>query len=96
MTDTLDAVDADRVLKAKHRARWALGDCRAVAGDLIAELGAVLVDAAGVRRRDRVLAGAAGGGNVAVPAALAAEVVASVLTPELVPDRHPAVPGVPR
>jgi predicted RNA methylase len=97
MTDTLDALDADRVRKAKHRAMWTLGDYRAVAEDLIAELRTVLVDAAGARRGDRVLDGAAGSGNVAVPAALAgAEVVAFVLTPELFPDRHSAVPGVRR
>ena len=93
MTDTLDA---DRVRKAKHRAMWTLGDYRAVAEDLIAELGTVLVDAAGARG-DRVLDGATGSGYVAVPAALAgAEVVAFVLTPELFPDRHSAVPGIRR
>ena len=47
MTDTLDAVAADRALKAKHRAMWGLGDYPYVATDLIAELGPRLVEAAG-------------------------------------------------
>ncbi|MGY1609465.1 MULTISPECIES: class I SAM-dependent methyltransferase [unclassified Geodermatophilus] len=84
MTDTVDATTADRALKTRHRAMWALGDYPAVARDLIPELGRVLVDAAGVGRGDRVLDVAAGTGNVAIPAALTgAEVVASDLTPEL-------------
>jgi SAM-dependent methyltransferase len=86
MTETIDTTSADRALKARHRAMWALGDYRAVAEDVIAELGPVLVDAAGVRRGDRVLDVAAGTGNAAVPAAVAgADVVASDLTPELFP-----------
>ncbi|MGY1695176.1 class I SAM-dependent methyltransferase [Geodermatophilus sp. SYSU D00814] len=84
MTDTVDATTADRVLKTRHRAMWALGDYPYVARDLIPELGRVLVAAAGVTRGDRVLDVAAGTGNAAVPAALTgAEVVASDLTPEL-------------
>ncbi|MGX5654805.1 class I SAM-dependent methyltransferase [Geodermatophilus nigrescens] len=84
MTDTLDAVAADRALKARHRAMWGLGDYPSVARDLIPELGRVLVDAAGVGRGERVLDVAAGTGNAAVPAALTgAQVVASDLTPEL-------------
>ena len=84
MTDTTDRSDADRALKSRHRKMWALGDYPAVAADLIAELGPVLVAAAGVGPGDRVLDVAAGTGNVAVPAALTgAEVVASDLTPEL-------------
>jgi SAM-dependent methyltransferase len=84
MTGTIDTTSADRALKARHRAMWALGDYPAVAADMIAELGPVLVSATGVRRRDRVLDVAAGSGNAAVPAALTgAEVVASDLTPEL-------------
>lgn len=75
---------ADQALKAKHRATWALGDYPAVARDLIAELGPVLVDAAQVTSADRVLDVAAGTGNVALPAArTGARVVASDLTPEL-------------
>ncbi|MGZ4610838.1 MAG: class I SAM-dependent methyltransferase, partial [Actinomycetes bacterium] len=84
MSTTIDAVEADRALKARHRAMWALGDYPAVASEIIPELGAVLVDACGVRAGDRVLDVAAGSGNAAVPAALAgASVVACDLTPEL-------------
>jgi ubiquinone/menaquinone biosynthesis C-methylase UbiE len=80
----MDVVDADRVLKAKHRAMWAFGDYPRLAHELIAELGPTLVAAAGVRRGERVLDVAAGAGNAAIPAALAgATVVASDLTPEL-------------
>jgi SAM-dependent methyltransferase len=85
MTTHVDVTDeADRALKAKHRAMWALGDYPAVASDIIPRLGAVLVEAAGVGPGDRVLDVAAGTGNAAIPAALAgASVVASDLTPEL-------------
>ncbi|MDQ3113515.1 MAG: SAM-dependent methyltransferase, partial [Actinomycetota bacterium] len=85
MTTTApDAVEADRALKAKHRAMWGLGNYPAVATELIAELGPVLVEAAGIGSGDRVLDVAAGSGNTAIPAALAgAQVVASDLTPEL-------------
>ena len=84
MTDTIEAVEADRALKAKHRAMWALGDYPAVADELIPSLGSILVDAAGIRAGDRVLDVAAGSGNAAIPAALSgAAVVASDLTPEL-------------
>ena len=80
---TLDTT-ADRALKARHRAMWALGDYPAVASGVIAELGPVLVAASGVQAGDRVLDVAAGSGNAAVPAALTgARVVASDLTPEL-------------
>jgi ubiquinone/menaquinone biosynthesis C-methylase UbiE len=84
MTDTIDAIDADRALKARHRTMWALGDYPAVATQLIPELGRVLVAEAGVRRGDRVLDVAAGTGNAAIPAArTGADVIASDLTPEL-------------
>ena len=84
MTAMADADEADRALKAKHRAMWALGDYPAVVTDIVSPLGPTLVEAAGVRRGDRVLDIAAGSGNAAIPAALAgAEVVASDLTPEL-------------
>jgi ubiquinone/menaquinone biosynthesis C-methylase UbiE len=84
MTDTIDAIPADRALKARHRTMWALGNYAAVATDVISELGPVLVGAAGFRRGDRVLDVAAGTGNAAVPAAITgADVVASDLTPEL-------------
>ena len=63
---------------------WATGDYPAVATDLIAELGPILVDACAVQSGQRVLDVAAGSGNVAIPAALrGAEVTASDVTPEL-------------
>lgn len=85
MTDVLDhASEADRALKARHRAMWALGDYAAVANDIIPSLGPVLVAAAGIGPGQRVLDVAAGSGNAAIPAAQAgASVVASDLTPEL-------------
>ena len=95
MTSTIDTIsaDADRALKAKHRAVWALGDYPEVAIEVIPELGPVLVAASGVRAGDRVLDVAAGTGNAAVPAAVAgAEVIACDLTPEL----FAAGPGVRR
>ena len=83
MTTATDPA-ADRALKTRHRAMWALGDYPAVASDVIPELGPVLVAASGVRAGDRVLDVGAGSGNAAVPAALAgARVTASDLTPEL-------------
>ncbi|WP_409330576.1 class I SAM-dependent methyltransferase [Trujillonella humicola] len=83
-TGTVDAAAADRALKDRHRAMWALGDYPAVAADVIPELGPVLVAAVGIGPGDRVLDVAAGSGNVAVPAALTgADVTASDLTPEL-------------
>ena len=82
-TTTTDPA-ADRALKARHRAMWALGDYPAVAIDVIPELGPELVAAAGVRSGDAVLDVAAGTGNAAVPAALVgARVTASDLCPEL-------------
>lgn len=84
MTESNDAAQADRALKAKHRAMWALGDYPSVASHLIPDLGTVLVRECGVSRGDRVLDVAAGAGNAAIPAALAgADVVASDLTPDL-------------
>ncbi len=89
MTQTHDETrtahdEADRALKAKHRAMWALGDYPAVVTDVVGKLGPVLVEAAGLKSGDRVLDVAAGSGNVAIPAARAgASVVASDLTPEL-------------
>jgi SAM-dependent methyltransferase len=71
-------------LKEKHRAIWASGDYAAVAADIIASLGPLLVEACGVEPGQRVLDVAAGTGNAAVPAALAgADVTASDLTPRL-------------
>jgi ubiquinone/menaquinone biosynthesis C-methylase UbiE len=84
MTDTVDAGEADRALKAKHRAMWAFGDFPAVATEVIPALGPILVEAAGIKAGDRVLDVGAGSGNASIPAALAgANVVASDLTPEL-------------
>ncbi|AEF41265.1 class I SAM-dependent methyltransferase [Hoyosella subflava] len=75
---------ADRALKAKHRAIWASGNYPKVAAELIPELGPVAVHAAGITGGQRVLDIAAGSGNAAIPAALTgAKIVASDLTPEL-------------
>ncbi|ACL38521.1 Methyltransferase type 11 [Pseudarthrobacter chlorophenolicus A6] len=84
MNDQTDAAEADRALKQKHRAMWASGDYPALADEMLLELGAILVEACGVRSRHRVLDVAAGSGNAAIPAAMmGAKVVASDLTPEL-------------
>lgn len=84
MSQSSVAKEADRVLKAKHRAVWASGDYPAVAADVIPDLGGVLVRASGVHSGQRVLDVGAGTGNAAIPAALTgADVVASDLTPEL-------------
>lgn len=84
MTAPVGTAEADRALKARHRAMWALGDYPAVARDVIPGLGAVLVEACQVKPGDSVLDVAAGPGNAAIPAALAgAKVVACDLTPEL-------------
>ena len=97
MSDVIDAVAADRELKAKHRTMWALGDYPSVATEIIPTLGTRLVEASGVKSGDRVLDIAAGSGNVAIPAAQAgATVVASDLTPELLETgrRHAEAAGV--
>jgi len=84
MTTATSPAEADRALKAKHRAMWALGDYPALADQIISDLGQVLTQACGVRPGDRVLDIAAGSGNAAIPATLAgASVVACDLTPEL-------------
>lgn len=81
---TDQAIQADRALKERHRAMWALGDYPAIAHDIIAELGPEVVEATGVGPGTRVLDVAAGTGNAAVPAARrGASVVATDLTPEL-------------
>jgi SAM-dependent methyltransferase len=78
------SADADRALKERHRAMWALGDYPALAAELIPGLGQALVDACQVGPDERVLDVAAGSGNAAIPAALAgAQVVACDLTPDL-------------
>jgi SAM-dependent methyltransferase len=97
MTDTTTAFELDRALKAKHAALWASGDYPAVADEVIADLGRVIVDAAGISAADRVLDIAAGSGNASIPAAeRGASVVASDLTPELLESgrRHAALRGV--
>ncbi|MEU4465511.1 class I SAM-dependent methyltransferase [Streptomyces sp. NPDC024017] len=84
MTMQNSAAEADRALKSKHRAMWAQGDYPSLAAEVIPELGAILVEASGVRSGQRVLDVGAGSGNAAIPAALTgADVVASDLTPEL-------------
>jgi ubiquinone/menaquinone biosynthesis C-methylase UbiE len=84
MTEVIDQQAADAALKQKHAAMWASGHYDAVATDLIAELGPVLVEATGIHQGDLVLDIGAGSGNVAIPAALTgARVIASDLTPEL-------------
>src|SRR5215469_15393374 len=81
---TTTTTEADRALKARHRAMWALGDYPALADEIIPDLGRVLAAACGVRPGDRVLDVAAGSGNAAIPAAQSgARVVACDLTPEL-------------
>jgi SAM-dependent methyltransferase len=84
MTQTQQNQTDDAALKAKHAAMWAMGDYPAVATEVIAALGPVLVEATGIAPGDRVLDIAAGSGNASIPAALAgADVVASDLTPDL-------------
>lgn len=84
MTTTYTDTDADRALKAKHRALRASGDYPTVAAELIPTLGAVVVAVADIRAGQRVLDVAAGSGNAAIPAvARGAIVTASDLTPEL-------------
>ena len=80
---TLPAADADRALKAAHRAMWALGDYHRFAKATVWDLGPLLVEACGVAPGQRVLDVAAGTGNTAIRAAKrGARVVASDLTPE--------------
>ena len=84
MTISTAQTPADSILKAKHRAMWALGDYPSLATTVIPDLGAQLVAACGMRAGDDVLDVAAGAGNAAIPAAaLGARVVACDLTPEL-------------
>ena len=81
---TIDVAGADRALKSRLRAMWALGDYPALADEIIPDLGSGLVSACGVQPGDAVLDVAAGSGNAAIPAAQAgARVVASDLCPEL-------------
>jgi len=83
MTNPAATVDQSQIA-AKHRAMWASGDYPKLAAELVAPLGPVLVEAAGVGSGDRVLDVAAGTGNAAIPAAqTGASVIASDLCPEL-------------
>ena len=84
MTTSTQTLEADRALKAKHRAIWASGSYETVVNDFVSPLGPILVQAAGVTPSDRVLDVAAGTGSASIPAAeIGAQVVASDLTPEL-------------
>lgn len=77
----------DAALKAKHRAMWALGNYPAVASEIIASLGPILVDATNIGAGQHIHDVAAGSGNVAIPAArTGADVVATDLTPELLAE----------
>jgi protein-L-isoaspartate O-methyltransferase len=71
MTGIDETVDADRALKARHRAMWAMGDYPSVAAEIIPQLGATLVEACGTKDGARVLDVAAGSGNAAIAAAMA-------------------------
>jgi ubiquinone/menaquinone biosynthesis C-methylase UbiE len=80
-------IPVDRELENKHRTLWGLGDYGAIASELVASLGPVLVVAAGIGPGTRVLDVAAGTGNVAIPAAAAgAVVVATDLVPKLLEE----------
>ena len=81
---SITATPEDRALKAKHAAMWASGSYRAVADEIVAPLGGVLVETVDVQPGQRVLDVAAGTGTSAIPAARrGAAVTATDLTPEL-------------
>ena len=87
---------ADRALKAKHRALWALGDYPLVAHEVIPTLGEQLVNWSEIEPGQRVLDVATGDGNAAIPAARAgADVTASDLTPELLEAGRARSEGLP-
>lgn len=77
---------ADAV-RARLQGIWSAGDYAEVARRIIPDLGAVVVDAAGLRPGDRVLDVACGAGNAALPAAArGADVVAADITAELLAE----------
>jgi len=81
--DARPGTDADRAVKAAHRAMWALGDYHTFAKATIWDLGQILVEACAISAGQRVLDVAAGTGNTAIRAArTGAQVVATDLTPE--------------
>ena len=87
----------DRELENKHRTMWGLGDYSALASQVVAPLGPILVEAAGIGPGTRILDVAAGTGNVAIPAAeTGADVVASDLVPQLLEQgrEHAAARGI--
>lgn len=97
MTLTIESLDADRALKAKHRTIWALGNYDAVATEIVAPLGPALIAASGIGPGQRVLDVGAGSGNAAIPAArTGASVTASDVTPELLTRgrQHAVAAGV--
>lgn len=78
------SIGTREALATTHQAMWAMGDYALMAEQVMAPLGPVLVEHAGIVAGDRVLDVAAGSGNISIPAAgRGASVVASDLTPEL-------------
>ncbi|WP_145013880.1 class I SAM-dependent methyltransferase [Mycobacterium marseillense] len=81
---TVDSTISDARVAATHRTVWALGDYALMAEEVMAPLGAALVEATGIGPGVRVLDVAAGSGNISLPAAATgAAVVSTDLTPEL-------------
>lgn len=82
---TIDtATSTHHALATTAQAVWALGDYALMAEEVMAPLGPLMVDAAGIGPGDRMLDVAAGSGNISIPAAkTGANVVSSDLTPEL-------------
>src|SRR4051794_27398685 len=76
--------DADRELKAKHRAMWASGNYPEMVETFLLPLGPRLVEACRIGAGVTVLDVAAGTGHASIPAARrGAHVTATDLTPEL-------------
>src|SRR3954469_9998629 len=76
--------DADRELKARHRAMWASGNYPEMVETFLLPLGPRLVEACRIGARGPLLDVAAGTGNASIPAAQrGAHVTATDLTPEL-------------